>query len=95
MSPALDAGPARLLVVLGSDQGLKAGTSGRYRVDGGSDVFKLIPESVQFEKLNLHWQALRKNIRPDLSRFDCVLNLVTDADQQPRTLEALHKLLRP
>ena len=50
---------------------------------------------MQFEKLNLHWQALRKNIRPDLSRFDCVLNLVTDADQQPRTLEALHKLLRP
>ena len=84
----------RLLVVLGGDEGSKAAKPGRFRVAGNSDVFKLIPESFKYEKLKLRWQDLRQNLRPDLSRFDCVLNLVTDADQHPKTLDAVGKLLR-
>ena len=84
----------RLLVVLGGDEGSKAAEPGRFRVAGNSDVFKLIPESFKYERLKLRWQDLRQNLRPDLSRFDCVLNLVTDPDQHPKTLDAAGKLLR-
>lgn len=84
----------RLLVVLGGDEGSKAAEPGRFRVAGNSDVFKFIPESFKYEKLKLRWQDLRQNLRPDLSRFDCVLNLVTDPDQHPKTLDAVGKLLR-
>lgn len=84
----------RLLVLLGGDEGSKATAPGRYRVAGNSDVFKLIPESFKVERLKLRWQDLRGNMRPDLSRFDCVLNLVSDPDQHPRTLDAVGKLLR-
>ena len=84
----------RLLVVLGGDEGSRTADPGRYRVAGNSDVFKLLPESFQYEKLKLRWQDMRRNMRPDLSRFDCVLNLVTDPDQHPKTLDAVGKLLR-
>lgn len=84
----------RLLVVLGGDEGSKTTQPGRFRVAGNSDVFKFIPETIQFERLKLRWQDLRQNMRPDLSRFDCVLNLVTDPDQHPKTLDAAGKLLR-
>ena len=84
----------RLLVVLGGDEGSKVDDPSRYRVAGNSDVFKLIPESFKYERLKLRWQDLRQNMRPDLSRFDRVLNLVTDPDQHPKTLDAVGKLLR-
>lgn len=84
----------RLLVVLGGDEGSKATEPGRFRVAGNSDIFKLIPESFKYERLKLRWQDLRQNMRPDLSRFDCILNLVTDPDQHPKTLDAVGKLLR-
>ena len=85
---------ARLLVLVGADEGTKVNSAGRYRVAGSSDIFKLIPESLKYDRVNLRWQALRQGMRPDLGRYDCVLNLVTDPDQQPRTLEAVQKLLR-
>jgi hypothetical protein len=88
------AGQARLLVLVGVDEGTKVNSAGRYRVAGSSDIFKLIPESIKYDRVNLRWQALRQGMRPELGRYDCVLNLVTDPDQQPRTLEAVQKLLR-
>lgn len=87
-------GGPRLLVVLGGDEGSKPTEPGRFRVAGNSDVFKLIPETVKYEKLKLRWQDLRHGMRPDLSRFDIVLNLVSDPDQHPKTLDAAGKLLR-
>ena len=84
----------RLLVIFGADEGSKTAAPGRFRVAGNSDVFKLISESLPYERLKLRWQDVRQNRRPDLSRFDCVLNLVSDPDQHPRTLDAVGKLLR-
>jgi hypothetical protein len=84
----------RLLVVFGGDEGSKIADPSRFRVAGNSDVFKFIPDSFQYDRLKLRWQDLRQNRRPDLSRFDCVLNLVTDPDQHPKTLDAIAKLLR-
>jgi hypothetical protein len=87
-------GGPRLLVVLGGDQGSKSAEAGRFRVAGNSDVFKLIPEAFKYDRLKLRWQDLRHGLRPDLSRFDVVLNLVSDPDQHPKTLDAAGKLLR-
>jgi hypothetical protein len=87
-------GGPRLLVVLGADEGSKTAEPGRFRVTGNSDVFKLIPETVSYDRLKLRWQDLRRGMRPDLSRFDVVLNLVTDPDQHPKTLDAVEKMLR-
>lgn len=99
MPAAVDTGPnsfggPRLLVVLGGDEGSKPAEAGRYRVAGNSDVFKLIPEACKYDRLKLRWQDLRHGLRPDLSRFDVVLNLVSDPDQHPKTLDAVGKLLR-
>lgn len=91
--------PARLLVVVGSDRQPRASAGGRGRLDGNSDVSQLIADAIASQQLNLSRQLaasrhLLKHHAPDLSRYDCVLNLVTDPDQNPRTLEMLERLLR-
>jgi glutathione synthase/RimK-type ligase-like ATP-grasp enzyme len=92
---AIGARTAPVLIVLGSDADPAAKKQGGgYRVLGNSDIFKLLPDSFAFEQINLSKPFLRQQGRPDLSRFDCVLNLVTDPDQHPQTLATLGKLLR-
>jgi hypothetical protein len=91
--------PARLLVVVGSDRQPRESAAGRARLDGISDVSRLIPVGIASQQLNLSKQLaasrhMLKQHAPDLSRYECVLNLVTDPDQHPRTLEVLGKLLR-
>jgi glutathione synthase/RimK-type ligase-like ATP-grasp enzyme len=83
-----------LLVVLGSDADPMAKSKGGYSLAGNSDVHQLIPQSLEFEQINLSKPFYKQQGRPDLSRYECVLNLVTDPDQHPRTLETLRKLLR-
>ena len=84
-----------LLIILGSDgEAAAKPQGGGYRVSGNGDVYKLLPEAFAFDQLNLSKQFLRDQGRPDPARYDCVLNLVTDPDQHPRTLETMRKLLR-
>ncbi len=85
---------APLLIVHGSDADPAAKQQGGFRVGGNSDVYKLLPETLAFEQANLGKQFLQRQGRPDMARFERVLNLVTDPDQNPRTLETLRKLLR-
>src|SRR5687768_18441732 len=77
---------APLLIVHGSDADPAAKKQGGYRVTGNSDLFKLLPEALPFEQVNLSKAFLRRQGRPEMSRFERVLNLVTDADQHPDTL---------
>ena len=82
-----------LLVVIGGDaEPTKSSTGFRHR--GNSDIYKLIPESFAFEQLNLNKRFSKRQGWPDLSGFECILNLVTDADQHPQTLARLGKMLR-
>lgn len=60
---------------------------------GSSDVFKLLPPGRLFDQVNLSTQFLKQRPK-DASPYQCVLNLVTDPDQHPKTLAALKKLLR-
>lgn len=98
--PAGGASAARLLLVVGSDGHGVERPDGKVRISGNSDIFKLLPDALAFEQLNLGMQRsasrqfLKQRGAPDLSRYECVLNLVTDPDQNPKTLEILRKLLR-
>ena len=85
---------APLLILIGSDEEATERAKGGYLVGGNSDIYQLLPEAFPFQQVNLSKQFLKKGPLPDPARFDCVLNLVTDPDQHPKTLERAGKLLR-
>lgn len=91
---AIGARQAPLLIVVGSDVDPREKSTGGYQMTGNSDVHQLIPESDRSEELNLSQPFLKYGNRLAAGRYDCVLNLVTDPDQHPRTLARLAKLLR-
>lgn len=91
---AIGARKAPLLVVIGSDEAPREKARGGFSLAGNSDVHQLIPESVRFDELNLSKRFLKEGNRLEPGHYDCVLNLVTDPDQHPRTLARLAKLLR-
>ena len=86
---------APLLIVHGSDHDAtaKVGATG-FKVGGNSDIYQLLPSSLQVDQLNMSKQFLQATGRPDPKRYPVVLNLCTDPDQHPRTLERIGKLLR-
>src|SRR5688572_4873780 len=95
------AGRPRVLIVIGGDRMYKGSTPGRVMFVGLSDVDGLIPEGVRTKRLNLGFdlKPLLMTLQQqsgggDLAAFDCVLNLVSEADHSPNTLEALRLLLR-
>ncbi len=85
---------APLLAITGCDDNETRKSDGGFRFGGNSDIYKLLPEGIQFDELNLGRRFFKPRGRTDLSGHDCILNLVTDADQHPRTLATLGKLLR-
>ena len=97
----LGAKPVRVLVVVGGDRIYKDSAAGRGRIIGMSDVDELLPETVPTRRLDLSRELKpllmmlkQKGSGGDLSAFDCVLNLVSEPDRSPKTLEALGLLLR-
>lgn len=89
---AIGARTAPLLIVLGSDADPKAKKQGGFRVAGNSDIYKLLPDAFPVEQLNLSKPFMQGS--SDLSRYERVLNLITDPDQHGQSLEKLGKLLR-
>ena len=92
--------PASILIVLGGDQLYRTST-GRIKIAGISDVDGLLPEALPTKRLNLslHLDFLLMMLKQqggggNLSAFDCILNLVSEPDRSPDTLEALRLLLR-
>lgn len=88
------AGRASLLVVAGSDRGRIASREGRNGYAGTTDFHRLLGEEVSFDELHLGSRLRSLSGIPDLSPYRCVLNLVTDPDQSPQTLDNLRKVLR-
>lgn len=89
---AVGAPTSPLLIVHGSDVEAREKGEG-YRVSGNSDIYRLLPEGMAVDQVNLNKQFFKGPL-PDPSRYDCVLNLVTDPDQHPKTLEKVRKLLK-
>jgi hypothetical protein len=97
----LGAKPPRVLVVIGGDHIYKSSASGRGKIMGISDVDGLLPETVPTRRINLSldlepmlMMLKQQGSGGDLSAFDCVLNLVSEPDRSPKTLEAIGLLLR-
>ena len=63
---------------------------------GNTDLFLLrTRDPLGYGRIQVTPGYFRQQFRHDLSRFDVLLNLVTDADQNPKVLANLVKLLRP
>ena len=90
---ALRVNTSSLLIAVGHDGQATATRAGGFRFGGGSDVFKLLPPGFPLDQVNLG-KKFRKQLPQDVSQYRCILNLVTDPDQHPRTLATLKKLLR-
>src|SRR5215218_801213 len=93
--------PASVLIVTGGDRLYKTSTPGRVRIVGVSDVDGLLPEGLRTKRLDLslELEPLLMTLRQqdgggNLAAFDCVLNLVSEPERSPNTLEALRLLLR-
>lgn len=92
--PAIGRRGPPLLIVLGFDGEARESARGGFHVGGNSDIYQLIPETIRFDQLNLGKRFLKAGGRPNPALYPCVLNLVTDPDQHPQTLERVRKLLR-
>lgn len=90
----MSARQASLLFVIGSDQPSEMTEEGRPRYRGCTDLHRLFDKREPVHVLRLDRHALRQRKRPELAPYRCILNLITDPDQNPRVLENLKKLLR-
>jgi hypothetical protein len=91
---AIGRAAADLLIVHGSDRDASVKTSGTgFRIGGNSDIYQLLPETVRVHQVNMSKQFATAR-RPDPKHYPVVLNLCSDPDQHPKSLERIHKLLR-
>lgn len=85
---------AQLLFVIGSDEDAGTTPDGRPKYAGATDLHRLFDKREPVHVLRLDKHALRQRRRPELHPYRTILNLITDPDQNPKTLENLKKLLR-
>lgn len=85
---------AQLLFVIGSDEPPAMTRDGRPKYSGCTDLHRLFDKREPVHILSLDRHVLRQRKRPVLEPYRCILNLITDPDQNPRTLDNLKKLLR-
>jgi hypothetical protein len=90
----MSARQASILFAIGSDQNAEKMNDGRPKYRGCTDLHLLFDKREPIHVLPLDRHALRQRRRPELHPYRCILNLITDPDQNPKTLENLRKLLR-
>ncbi|HEV2817124.1 MAG TPA: hypothetical protein VGW40_07890 [Allosphingosinicella sp.] len=86
----------RIGYLVGSDSHARIAPDGTdIDTRGNTDLFLLRTRDPRgYGRIHITPNYFRQHFRYDLSRFDVLLNLVTDADQNPRVLANLVKLLR-
>lgn len=90
----MSARQASLLFAIGSDELFGTSAAGQPQYAGCTDLHRLFGKREPVHILRLDKHALRQRKRPELHPYRCILNLITDPDQNPRVLENLKKLLR-
>ena len=86
---------ASLLFVVGSDQPDRLSLSGnKFRVAGSTDIYKLLGREQPYHRLQMTPNYFRQARRPELGGYRCILNLITEAEQNGKVLENLKKLVR-
>jgi hypothetical protein len=93
--------PANVLIISGGDRLYKASKPGHFRIVGQQDVDGLLPKGLPTKRLDLSLdlELILVTLKQqdggwNLAAFDCVLNLVSEPEYSPKTLEALRLLLR-
>ena len=90
----MSARQASLLFAIGSDELAGTTSDGRPKYNGCTDLHRLFDKREPIHVLKLDRHALRQRRRLQLHPYRVILNLITDPDQNPKTLENLKKLLR-
>jgi hypothetical protein len=84
-----------LLVMIGGDAPDRVVREARgVRISGASDLSKLLLPTDLYHRLHVTRSLLRGTRRPDLGQYSYLLNLITEAEQNSRSLDTMHKLLR-
>jgi len=87
-------GPAKLLIVFGADREERIEIGGsQMSVAGSSDLHRLIGEDVPFHRTLMTRNFFRQQ-RALEPGYECVLNLITEAEENGRVLENLRKFVR-
>ncbi len=68
--------------------------AGGVRITGASDITKLLLPGDTYHRLHIPRTILPGARRPNLGQYRRLLNLITEAEQNSRSLEAMHTLLR-
>jgi glutathione synthase/RimK-type ligase-like ATP-grasp enzyme len=87
--------PATLLLTFGADRDdqIRA-RDGQVTVAGSSDLYGLIDADHPHHRLQITRNFLRQNRNPDLSRYQVILNLITEPEHNEKVLDNLKRLLR-
>jgi glutathione synthase/RimK-type ligase-like ATP-grasp enzyme len=86
---------ARLLIIIGSDRDDRMEIAGgKLNISASSDLHLLIGRDVPFHRTLMTRNFFRQQRAPDLFGYDCILNLITEAEENGRVLENTRKLIR-
>ena len=91
--PRSGAPTSPLLIVTGYDGEVVPNQKGGFRAGGACDLYKLLPEGLPFDQVNLASRFMARQKPTDPSLYPCIINLVTDADQHPQTLGRIREML--
>ncbi len=87
---------SRIAYLIGSDlhDRMEINSDATLAVEGSTDIAQLrVNDPVGFARVHVTKGYFRQSYRYDLSKFDVLLNQVTDADQHPRVLSTLVRML--
>lgn len=95
MEIQLGASNPGLLLIVGADRDEEIVQQGsKFRVRGSTDIYKLLGTGEPYHRLQITRQLLRQKRRPDLTPYRCLVNLITEPEQNDQVLDNLRKLLR-
>ena len=72
----------------------RAGETATTHNVGSTDVARLLPPELERISFHITRSYFRQSVRHNIEDYDCLINLVTDPDQNPKVLENIAKLLR-
>ena len=92
--PLSSAANVSLLVIVGGDEADRlVQVGGKVRATGSTDLWRLA-EPEPHHRLHVTRNFFRQGRRPDLDGYKTLLNMVTEPEQNQRTLDNMRKLLR-
>jgi hypothetical protein len=86
---------AKLLLIVGSDREDRMQVAGgQLNVGASTDLHLLIGRDVPVHRTLMTRNFFRQQRAPDLFGYKCILNLITEAEENGRVLENLRKFIR-